>query len=400
MSRVRKLSADWVFPVSQPPIPHGVVIVDDQGTILEVEGPENHDPATLEKRHGALVPGFINTHCHLELSHMKGRAPTGTGLIAFIEAVVRDRSSDPELIRDAIEKAEEEMRNSGIVAVGDISNQTDTVPVKHNSPLRYYTFVECFDFLEGSAKAREALTRFRPAFDEIRASDRHRKALVPHAPYSVSGDLFGMLRSAQQDTEVTISIHNQETPEEDRLFQAGESAFRDFYQRFGNYLPGFRPTGTRSIHYAMAHMDPGQRTLFVHNTCTGAEDVRAAHDWSDRVYWATCPNANLYIENRLPDYRMFVAENARMTIGTDSLTSNWQLSILEEMKTIQKYNSWIPFEVLLRWATLHGAEALGFDRYLGSLDKGKRPGILLLEGEGPAFTTHPGSGVTVLVPAG
>ena len=125
-------------------------------------------------------------------------------------------------------------------------------------------------------------------------------------------------------------------------------------------------------------MDPNQRTLFVHNTLTSAEDIQAAHAWSQQVYWATCANANLYIENRLPNYQAFIDNQAKMTIGTDSLTSNWQLSVLEEMKTIVRYQSGVSFSTLLEWATINGAMALGFEDELGSLEVGKKPGLNLL----------------------
>ena len=148
-------------------------------------------------------------------------------------------------------------------------------------------------------------------------------------------------------------------------------------------VDAFAPTGKDSIYYALTHMNPAQRTLFVHNTLSNRADIEAAQNWSNQVYWATCPNANLYIENRLPDYSAFLDKEARMTIGTDSLTSNWQLSILEEIKTIARYQSYVPFPTLLRWATLNGAEALGFADTLGSLEVGKTPGILQLQGFSP-----------------
>ena len=125
-------------------------------------------------------------------------------------------------------------------------------------------------------------------------------------------------------------------------------------------------------------MDSRCRTLFVHNTLTTPADIEAAQRWNDHTYWATCPNANLYIENRLPHYRHFIDTGARVTIGTDSLTSNWQLSVLEEMKTIARFQSYVSFETLLRWATLNGAEALGFEAELGSIEVGKKPGLNLL----------------------
>ena len=165
---------------------------------------------------------------------------------------------------------------------------------------------------------------------------------------------------------------------EDEFFLSRSGGFLEFYRSFDIPLEHFKATGQTSIRYALQHLDPNCRTLFVHNTMTGPEDIQAAQQWSDQVYWATCANANLYIENRLPNYRHFLENDARMTIGTDSLTSNWQLSVLEEMKTIARYQSYVPFETLLRWATLNGAEALGYEAEIGSLETGKTPGLNLL----------------------
>lgn len=204
--------------------------------------------------------------------------------------------------------------------------------------------------------------------------------MVPHAPYSVSQTLFSLLQKVNPPQQNTISIHNQETPAENALFQSKTGGFLDFYGKFGISLDAFAATGQTSIHYALQHLNPADRTLFVHNTLTTQSEIEEAQRWSPNTYWATCPNANLYIENRLPDYRAFMAAGARVTIGTDSLTSNWQLSILEEMKTIARYQRYVPFETLLTWATHNGALALGYDKVLGSIEPGKTPGLLLLKG--------------------
>jgi cytosine/adenosine deaminase-related metal-dependent hydrolase len=393
---MRKITADRVFPVSAPPIDKGVVITDDAGAILAIESRELHDPASLEIYNGVLIPGFINTHCHLELSHMKGKVDTGTGLIPFITGVVTRRNAAAEVIADAIAQAEREMLEGGIVALGDISNTTDTFAVKARGRMRYYTFVELFDFLQ-DAGAEKAFADWSAVYEKIELAPGSRRALVPHAPYTVSKSLFQKINDFNEKTGLTISIHNQETPPENELFESGSGGFYDFYGKFGISLEQFRPNGKPSIHYALEHMNPAHRTLFVHNTLSTRSDIGAAHAWSDQVFWATCPNANLYIENRLPDYQAFIDTGARMTIGTDSLTSNWQLSILDEMKAIARYQSYVPFETLLRWATLNGAEALGFDDTLGSLEVGKTPGIVLLQGITPENKLAPDAGVRRLV---
>jgi len=385
---MHKITADYIFPVSSKPIKNGVVVVDDDGEILALDKREDHDPASLEIHNGVIVPGFINTHCHLELSHMKGVAPTGTGLIPFISTVVKHRDVPQEQVDEAIEKADQEMWDAGIVAVGDISNKTDTAATKAKSPIRYYTFVEMFDFLTNDM-AQKTFDGYWEVYKNQSGEGNNRKSAVPHAPYTVSPKLFELINQANGTPasnggqHSTVSIHNQETPHEDQFFLTKEGALVDFYTGFGIDLSSFQANGKRAIYYAMQHMDPSQRTLFVHNTMTTNEDVKAAHDWGGgNVFWATCANANLYIENRMPDYRRFIGNGAKMTIGTDSLTSNWQLSVLDEMKTIARFQSYLDFETLLKWATLNGAEALGFADDLGSIEVGKTPGLNLLSLDG------------------
>lgn len=374
---MRKITADYIFPVSTAPVKEGVVVVNESGQILSVEKREDHDPASLEKYTGVIVPGFINTHCHLELSHMKGLVATGTSLLPFITSVVKFRDFPQETILSAIEQADREMFENGIVAVGDISNKTDTFQKKAESAIRYYTFVEMFDFLQ-DANAQATFDQYKTVYDQHEiASSKNRFSGVPHAPYSVSEKLFALLNELNPD-DCTVSIHNQETLPETELFLSKTGGFIDFYSSFGISLDQFNATGRGSVYYAMENMNPRCRSIFVHNTLTTGADIKAAQTWSENVYWATCPNANLYIENRLPNYQNFIDANARMTIGTDSLTSNWHLSIMEEMKTIAKYQSYVSFETMLRWATLNGAEALGFEATLGSIEKGKTPGLNLL----------------------
>ncbi len=367
----RYITADWVYPVSSSRIKHGVVILDGN-RILSVEQRNNVSADQLEYFSGILIPGLINSHCHLELSHLKGKVETGTGLLPFIEQVVRLRETSQDEIDRAIAEADDYMWKQGIQAVGDISNKADTFAVKQKSKITYYTFVEMFDFMQGD-KMKDLISGNLHTFEQAPLP----KAVVPHAPYSVSEDLFEKIKTLNTGL-VTVSIHNQETQAEEELFKYGTGDFLSFYSNFGFNLDDFKPTGQSSIHYAMQHMDPNQRTLFVHNTLTNKADIGAAQSWSEKVYWATCPNANLYIENKLPYYQYFIDDASRMTIGTDSLTSNWQLSVLEEMKTIARYQSYVPFETMLRWATLNGAEALGMEKELGSFEIGKKPGVLLL----------------------
>ncbi len=367
----RYITADWIYPVASSRIENGVVVVN-KDRIVNLMTRDQVPADQLEYYKGIIVPGFVNTHCHSELSHLKGKADSGTGLLSFINHVVRHRNVDAGVIQDAIRAADKEMWDGGIQVVGDICNTADSFQIKKASPIKYYSFIEMFDFLQD-----EQMVDRTKQYLEVYEKRTGNGAVVPHAPYSVSPSLFRRINLMNTDM-VTVSIHNQETQDEDELFRNGKGDFYSFYKSFDIDLSAFNPTGKSSIYYAMEHMDTSKRALFVHNTFTTAEDIQAAKKWNPEVYWATCPNANLYIENRLPHYQTFIDNEAIMTIGTDSLSSNWQLSILEEMKTIARYQSAISFDTLLQWATLNGARALGLSDTYGSFEKGKAPGILHL----------------------
>jgi cytosine/adenosine deaminase-related metal-dependent hydrolase len=125
-----------------------------------------------------------------------------------------------------------------------------------------------------------------------------------------------------------------------------------------------------------------RKILLVHNTYTSENDFefiksQISNDKTE-IYFCTCPNANIYIENKLPNYNLFIEQDALMTVGTDSLASNHSLSILDELKTITKHFPEIALQTLLTWATKNGAEFFDF-KSLGTIEKGKRPGLNLLK---------------------
>lgn len=369
-----KYTADKVFLDDNELHSDVVIITDDAGKIIAIEKASDHDAVTIKHAGAMLLPGFINTHCHLELSHMKDVAPTGTGLLPFLKTVVGLRDVDQDFIMQCIADADRYMYESGIVAVGDISNKTDTAVTKSKSKIDYYTFVEMFDFMS-PAMTDSTIEQYETVLEGQSDAGNNRKSFVPHAPYTVTPRLFDYINNHNTKGS-TISIHNQETAHENAMFIDKTGGFVEFFKGFGNDLSHFEATGKPSIHYTLEHLAPDFKTIMVHNTMTTKDDIAAVKKWGGETYWATCPNANLYIENRLPDYSVFIDSNATVTIGTDSLTSNWQLSIWEEIKTIRRYQSYVPLELCLQWATINGAKALGYEDRLGSLTVGKTPGIV------------------------
>jgi cytosine/adenosine deaminase-related metal-dependent hydrolase len=380
---MRKISADYIFPIASEPIKNGIISVEEDGTILEISAPSSIIPSSADIHYeGIICPGFINTHCHLELSHMRSQVSEKAGMMQFIKEILGKRSSfSQQEIHSAIADADAEMVKNGIVAVGDISNNKDTFEQKAKSSIFYHTFIEVFDF--NPDKAAEIFETGKKLSVEL-SNFKLSNSIVPHAPYSVSEKLFQLIAEEAVKKNSIISIHNQESLGESELFISQSGPMFEAFSRMGINMELIPKTGLNSLRTTFPKLPLSQKILFVHNTFTSKEDL----DWikkyqessikNQELYWCSCPNANLYIENKLPDYNLFIEENQKVTIGTDSLASNWSLSVLDEIKTIAKHFPQIPLQTLLTWATKNGAEFLGLNQ-LGTLEKGKKPGLNLLK---------------------
>lgn len=380
----QKFRADQIFNGYELLEGNQVLITDVQGVVLQIVPVEDagEDVQTFS---GILSPGLINAHCHLELSHLKDVIPPHTGLIAFLCDVVTKRGFDPLFIQERIASAEKEMYNNGIVAVGDIGNTADTALVKSKSAIWWQNFVEVLSFTD--AKASENLQHYQLVLDQMQHiatstlnSPRQRSSLVPHAPYSISPSTFEAInnRTAQQ----IISIHNQEHPAEDELYQTGGGGFLQLFSIFGLNASPFPVTGKSSIRSYLPYFNKEQTIFLIHNTYMSEQDVMFALDYAEthhlKLVWCLCPNANLYIENKLPPAELFIKYNCPLVLGTDSYSSNWQLSIVKEVQALHLHFPNIPLEYLLRMATSNGAKALNWEEQLGSFSKGKKPGVVLL----------------------
>lgn len=371
-----KFSADQLFDGYQMRSGREALILAADGT---VEGIVPASEAGDDVRHaaGILSPGFINCHCHLELSHMKDSIPQGTGLSTFVTHVIRNRHSAEQQILAAIEKAEEEMLHNGIVAVGDICNNLLTLPQKKKEHLRYHNFMEASGFVPALAAQR-----FQRAVDLYTAYESQlpgTSSIAPHAPYSVSDDLWEMILHFPGNRLLTI--HNQETAAENELFLRKEGDWLGLYHDLGIDISFFQPSGKRSLPTYLPKFLPGQQVILVHNVHTGKEDLEILSNANCQLYWCLCSNANLYITGKLPDVELLAGGGRQIVLGTDSLASNQQLSILSEMQTLSRYFPSVSTEDLFRWATINGAKALQMENILGSFESGKKPGVVLISSD-------------------
>ncbi len=371
----RKFKADYLF-ANNKLVKNKILITDETGRVAEITNEKNVS-GDIEILKGIICPGFINAHCHLELSHLKDLIPEKTGLVNFVFDVVSKRYFEENQILREIANAEEEMIRNGIVAVGDICNYAITLSQKIKLNLRYHNFVEISGWLPQIADAR--FEKRMLALKEFEMKDLP-ASLVPHAPYSVSDVLWQKIIPFFNGK--TITIHNQESKDEDLFFKKGEGDFLRMFKKMNIDNSFYQPKKLRSPQTYFHYFSSAASVILVHNTFVNQADlnfIMRKTDDKQLISFCICPNANLYIEAVLPPVELFVQNNLNVVIGTDSLASNHQLSILEELKTINKNFPEIETETLLKWATINGARALQMESDLGSFEKGKTPGILLIE---------------------
>lgn len=378
---LRKFQADELFD-GKTLHRNKVLITDESGTVIDVVEAMDAGP-DVSMHKGTLVPGLINAHCHLELSHLKDVIPPHTGLIEFLCSVVTKRGFDPAVIQEKIRLAEKEMYENGIVAVGDIGNTADTAAVKSNSRIRWQNFTEVLSFTDEKADA--SVEHYLQVANELKASLQtssieHRTAIVPHAPYSISPRTFELINEATAGE--VISLHNQEHPAEDDLYKTGQSEYLRLFRIFGIDTSPFPITGKSALRSVLPYFTKGQTIFLVHNTSTPEEDIMWAETHAKQngltLVWCICINANLYIENKVPPIEKLIKHGCHIALGTDSYSSNWQLSIAKEMQSIRTHFPSIDPVNILQWATSSGASALRWDDALGHFQKGRKPGIVLL----------------------
>jgi cytosine/adenosine deaminase-related metal-dependent hydrolase len=374
---VRRISASWIFTLSGSSLKNGIIEVDESGYITAIYKPSpSSDFRNTECFNGIIIPGFVNAHCHLELSHLKNRIPVRQGIGRFIGEINKLRVAEEGEIIQAAYDADREMFREGVVAAGDISNTSQTIDIKKGSKIEWLTFVETFGF--HPSRAKPAIEMALSIHSQFRAANLS-ASIVPHSPYSVSNELFGKIAELEGRECSILTMHNQESREENRFFMKGDGPILEHITRnLGLDASHWHPPGKSSLETVLPKLPDTLPLLLVHNTFSTQRDLRFLKEFRGLTWLVLCPNSNLFIGNQLPPLKLFRSEKMQICVGTDSLASNTGLSVFSEIKTLHHHFPDIPLVELFTWACLNGARALGMSDRYGSLEVGKNPGVLLI----------------------
>ena len=378
---VKRIAARYLYTLeSYEPILNGFVEYDDaDGTVLRTG--KCGDDTSEDILEGAIVPGFVNAHCHVELSHLHKKFYKGSGMAGFIDQInaLRDWAADEvktALAREWMDR----MWAEGVSAMADISNDDSSFPVKASHKMYTRTFLEVFGSEPQMCEGVMADVR---ALNEKADQAGIDAAPTPHSCYTMSPQLLSASAAAGLERGY-ISYHSQESQQEEELIRNGSGAMYENRVRNGMSTPPV--TGGSSLEYFIGRLaEAGQapydeHILLVHNVCLEQGDIDAAKEVMKNVYWAVCPLSNIFIHNALPPIDLMRANGLDITVGTDSLSSNDDLSMIAEIACLHENFPSVPMGELLTWASLNGARFLSKEDTLGSIVSGKRPGIVLVRG--------------------
>ena len=377
---MKRVAAKYLYPLTAAePIRNGFVEYDDDGTILQTG--VCADPAEEEVfLDGAVIPGFVNAHCHIELSYMWKLFRKGTGMAGFIDQInaLRDTAGLEDKLAD-IQTWMDRLWQRGVTAMADISNCADSFAIKAASPMYTRTFLEVFGT---EPQDCAAVIRDVKALQEQALACGLDAAPTPHACYTMSPELL-TAASAEGLRSGYLSYHSEETPEEDEMIRSGSGPMWENRNRAGMSTPPV--TGTSSLQYFLerlqqVHAAPfDEHILLVHEVCMDQEGIDAVKAALNHPFIALCPLSNLFIHNALPPVELLRSNGMKLTIGTDSLSSNDDLDPVAELFCLQENFPQVPLGEMLGWACRNGAEFLGKEAVFGTLEPGKRPGLVLID---------------------
>ena len=392
----KRVTAEFVYTLESPqPIRNGYVEYDEtDGTIISVGSCAEGE--TVEP--GALVPGFVNAHCHVELSHLHKKFRKGTGMSGFIDQIneLRDwagREAKAQLVQEWMDK----MWADGVSAMADISNDDSSFDVKSGHKMYTRTFLEVFGSEPHMCEGVMAeVTELGRVADKAGID----AAPTPHSCYTMSPQLLSASAAAGL-AKGYLSYHSQESQEEEDLLRSGSGAMYENRRRSGMSTPPV--TGESSLKYfldRLADAKPApydEHILLVHNVCLAQDDIDAAKKVMNNVYWAVCPLSNIFIHNALPPIPLMRRNGLAITLGTDSLSSNDDLDMVKEMYCLHANFPEVPMSEILTWASLNGASFLSKEDTLGSLSAGKKPGVVRISDiDGEGFVTSASKSVRLV----
>ena len=366
------LRAKYVMPNSRTIIENGAVAI--QGSKIVDVGPyptvrDSGASPIHDLGKATLTPGLVNAHTHLDLTSSADSVQRTPKFTDWVFQIVEKRT--PSAIGTSVRVGVQQSLVGGVTTVGDIDGTGDSVQILRDTPIRKVVFFEVLGF--SGEHADKGLARLTTYLDAPPASDSLlTAALSPHAPYSTSAEIYRQCVASG----LSVCTHIAETETELEFLSGGTGAFVDYLEGLGISTVGWHPPQATPMQYMKTLGVLRENSLLVHcNYLTDADVATLAESGASVVF---CPRSHHYFYHTDHPVVQLIENGINVTVGTDSLASNWSLSLLDELKFLAQTQPCIRPETLFDMATYNGAKALGLAR-VGRLEKDWQADVIAVQ---------------------
>ncbi len=361
MNYTSAILIDKLFSTNTNSIDNALIIFNDDRIVYLGEKNDEilkkYSPDKVLNLKGTIMPGFVNTHTHLELSHLESKLEKKSeGLTEWFSQLV-NVTNNFELsdgVEYAIQNSITKLQEVGTVAVGDISNTEKSCNPLISSNLLGTIFLEYFN--------RFGLDKVSlPSTINNKPENLIKISLSPHGLYSASQDLVSLILNKNKQANRKTSIHWMENIEEVEFYNSPDSKLKKYFETsWKENFPSMDHPYSFIEKFKQKYVDSSM--ILVHNTHISNKDI--LYFKQQETSLVLCPKSNLFIGNQLPPIEELFKYNLNLSLGTDSLASNDSLDVREEASFI--YNNFkISEDKLLFALTYGGAKALGIENDYG-----------------------------------
>lgn len=363
------LRAKYLLPNSLQVIENGALVIHgskiaDIGTYEAVK--RGNDSEVRDLGEAVIMPGLVNAHTHLELTHHQDLIQRTSRFTDWLSQLIRNHKSDSEWVDSAVKDGIEMSVAGGATTVGDIHGFGMSADTHKNSPVRTVVFFETTGFsLERTHIGVDRIDEYLAASPQKDAL--FQPAVSPHALYSTSAALYHYCLRLAQSRGLPLCTHLSETKDEIEFLASGTGAFADLLKAFGISMKEWTPPGCSPIQHLKDIGILDYRPLLAHcNYLTEADIETLAASNATVVF---CPRAHHYFHHNSHPICHLIKAGANVAIGTDSLASNWSLSMLDELKYLANTQDGLSPHTIVDLVTINGARGLSLNR-VGKLEKG------------------------------
>ncbi len=375
------LIADYVLPISSPPIPDGAVCVDADQVVAVGSRHEITQRFPQAEREvfteSAIMPGLVNVHSHLELTILRSLLDSvERDFKSWLLKLVRARRllSDSELEISALAGAIEGIR-AGVTCFADIGNRAKAgFQALKQTGLRGISFQET-NFSPSSSRADTDFSELKEKFLDLQSSETSlvKASISPHAPYTVSRALFEKIADYAIENDLKPAIHVAESKEEIKLLTEG-SGFASFYKDYEFISPRMSP-----VKYLNETGILEASPLLIHCVYVSEEEIEIIKNRQCSI--AHCPKSNAKFGHGRAPLEKFLRAKIHVGLGTDSVASNNLCDMFEEARFacfLARMHEFIESYDLLQMLTIGGAVAIGLSN-IGTLESGKQADLIAVK---------------------